>query len=227
MQANLERTIPHRFSFYLILALAACFFVWPKKATSQRLLVFSCSTFPADTTEAKLIEQFGSENVRTGRVAGGGAEGEHTQGTVMFAETIDAKVEILWKDRESKRAPSLVWISGSRSRWRSREAITLGTDLRTVERVNGRPFRMAGFGFDGSGTVLSWAGGRLEAQASAGCKMRLGLDRLSEPAAATSTTSERRVLINRVMGDRSFSSGHPAMQALNPRAYKMFLEYDR
>jgi hypothetical protein len=217
-----------RFSFCLILGLAGCFAARPQTATSQRVLDFSCSTFPATTTEEELVRRFGSDYVRSGPVAGGGAEGEYTQGTILFPETIDAKVEILWKVRELKRAPYLVWIVGRQSRWRSPEGITLGTDLRTVERVNRRPFRMAGFGFDGSGTVISWAGGRLAVPDSAGCRMRLGLDLRFEPAIGTSTTADRATLSRQVTGDRQyFSSGHRAMQTLNPRTYKMFLEYDR
>jgi len=30
---------------------------------------------------------------------------------------------------------------------------------------------------------------------------------------------------NQVIGDREFSSGHPAMQALNPFVYEIWLEY--
>ena len=171
--------------------------------------------------------RFGSEYVQTGPVAGGGAEGDYTQGTVMFGETSNAKVEILWKVLESKSAPYLVWITGRQSRWRSPEGITLGTDLRTIERINRRPFRMAGFDFDGSGTVISWGGGRLAVPDSTGCKMRLSLDLRYEPAGGTPITADRAALNRQVEGDRYFSSGHPAIQALNPRTYKMFLQYDR
>ena len=216
-----------RFSSGLPLVLLWCFVVWPHPATPQRRLEFSCATFSPDTSEAELIRQFASANVRTGPVAGGGAEGEYTQGTLMFPETIDAKVEVLWKNREAKSAPSLVWINGSQSRWRSPEGITLGSQLKMVERVNRRPFRMAGFGFDGSGTVVSWSGGRLTGPDGAGCRMRLSLNDPFETPRASNEIAARQALSRQVMGDRQdFSSGHPAMQALDPQVYRMFLEYD-
>ena len=215
------------FSSRLPLALVWCFLVWPHAATSQQRFEFSCSTFPPNTSEAELVRRFGAANVHTGPVAGGGAEGEYTQGTLMFSEAIDAKVEILWKDSESKNAPSLVWIDGSRSRWRSPEGITLGSHLKMVERVNRRPFHMAGFGFDGSGTVIAWSGGRLAAPDGAGCRMRLSLDNRFETASVSNDPGAIRALSRQVMGDRQyFSSGHPAMQALDPQVYRMFLEYD-
>lgn len=216
-----------RLSSRLGFAFVWCVLNWPHTAISQQRLEFSCSTFSPDTSEAQLVRQFGSANVRTGPVAGGGAEGDYTQGTVMFPETIDAKVEILWKNRESKSAPSLVWIHGSRSRWRSPEGITLGSHLNMVERVNRRPFRMAGFGFDGSGTVTSWSEGQLAAPDGAGCRMRLSLDNRFETAPVSNDAGAIRALSRQVMGDRQyFSSGHPAMQALNPQVYRMLLEYD-
>src|SRR5262245_41902241 len=53
---------------------------------APRNLLFSCATFPADATEAQLVERFGSRNVRTALVEGGGAEGERTEGTIMFGD---------------------------------------------------------------------------------------------------------------------------------------------
>jgi len=223
-----EMTTQARYLFRLLQALCLWFVLCPYTATSQERLEFSCSTFSPDTSEAGLVRQFGSGNVRTGPVAGGGAEGEYTEGTLMFPEAMDAKAEILWKNRASKSEPSLIWIVGARSRWRSPEGITLGSDLKMVERVNRRPFRMAGLGFDGSGTVISWSRGRLAGPDEAPCRMRLSLDERFQPATGPNAVAAIRALSRQVMGDRQdFSSGHPAMQALNLRVYRMFLEYDR
>jgi hypothetical protein len=185
-------------------------------------LPFSCEVFSARTSATALGSRFGSANVATDRVPWGGAEGDYNEGTVLFGGHPDARLEIYWRDTRSKRDPEWVSVRGKHTRWQSTAGITLGTPLRTVERLNGGPFRLLGFGSDVSGTVLGWSGGRLEAQNSNGCRvrLRLGIDWGSVDAKAAA-------LINQVLGEREFSSGHPVMQQLNPTVYELFLQYDR
>jgi hypothetical protein len=182
---------------------------------------FSCLTFPADESEAHLVVRFGIGNVTTAPVLGGGAEGDYNDGTVLFANRSDSRVEIFWKDRTAKQKPAWVRVQGEQNRWRAPISVSVGTDLQTIERLNRRPFRLAGFGFDGAGAVLSWAGGRLETPSSAECKLRIWLRPTSPFNPATAK------LANQVAKDADYSSGHPAMQALNPRVYQMLLVYGR
>jgi hypothetical protein len=97
----------------------------------------------------------------------GGAEGDYNEGTILFAAIPDARLEILWKDRQGKRVPDWVSIRGKQSRWRTPTGISLGTDLQTIERLNTRPFRLLGFGTDVSGTGMSWSGGAVAAETQA------------------------------------------------------------
>jgi hypothetical protein len=66
---------------------------------------------------------------------------------------------------------------------------------------------------------MDWLGGQLEAQNTATCRvrMRLGPDRKGMDAT-------RSALINQLKGGAGYSSGHPAMQALDPAVYEMFLQ---
>jgi hypothetical protein len=189
---------------------------------SERFLL-ACSVFSANTSEATLRERFGLENVTRGSVTDpNGAEGDRTEGTILFANDADASLEIAWKDTVGRRQPALIRRLATQGRWRTSSGITLGTDLKTVEKLNGRPFRLAGLAFDAQGTVVSWGGGRLDAQNSAECHvgMRLRVESPGHGAAAASFELQ-------VRGDRVFSSGHPAMQALNPTVYELFLWYGR
>ena len=188
-------------------------------------LDFSCSVFSANTSEAELVDRFGAENVTTALVPWGGAEGDYNEGTVLFPDSADARVEIFWADRKSKRRPEWVSVRGERSRWRSLRGITLGTDLLTIERLNRRPLRLSGFGHDGAGSVISWAGGRLEASGSESCDVRIRLLPQYEEKGDQHSSSRRGNLASQVSRDHSYSSGHPAMQALNPRVYELFLHY--
>ena len=85
-----------------------------------------------------------------------------------------------------------------------------------VERLNRRPFRLAGFGYDHSGTQVSWQGGKLEATASSPCKVR---------AVFSEGRGVEVEALTRQVSGREFSSGDPAMQAINPRVEKLWLAY--
>lgn len=192
-----------------------------QQASSQdRALSFSCATFPANASAADLAERFGEEHVRTAPVPWGGAEGDYREGTVLFDDDPTARVEIFWRDAAGKRNPDWVSVRGKRSRWRTPEGITIGTDLQTIEKLNRRPFRLVGFGVDGSGTVMSWSGGRLPEQDASGCRLRLRL-----AADEEKTEHGRSPFFLQLIGLREFSSGHPAMQALKPAVYELFIQY--
>jgi hypothetical protein len=91
--------------------------------------------------------------------------------------------------------------------------ICLGTTLKQLEQINRKPFRIAGFAFDYSGTVISWSQGALEQELDSPGRVIL---RLEPPQDQWQQPDYRSVL-----GDRSFSSGHPAMQRLNPSVYQL------
>jgi hypothetical protein len=183
--------------------------------------LLACSVFPANTTEAALQTRFGLENVTRGPVMDPyGAEGDTAEGTILFAKDADASLEISWKDA-TRRQPALIRKLAAKGRWRTSSGIALGTDLKTVEKLNGRPFRLAGMAFDAQGTVLSWSGGRLEAQDSTDCHVGVRL-RVESPPSGPAAMLDRQVT-----GDREFSSGHPAMQALNPTVYELAIWYGR
>ena len=173
---------------------------------------FSCVTFPAGVSEADLIRRFTVANVKAMPVVGGGAEGDSTMGTVLFPQTLDAKVEILWRDRRARAVPAVVRIVGERTRWKSGDGITLGSDLRTVERANGGPFLLGSI--ENPGAVRSWSEGRLAAGEAAGC--RVGLTFEMNPPAKPDV---------RLPGSPPFRSSLQALQTLNPTVSKMFLTY--
>jgi hypothetical protein len=62
------------------------------------------------------------------------------EGTVLFPNQDDARVEIAWNDAKRKQSPAWVRILGQRSRWRLPNGILLGDGLLGVERRNGFPF---------------------------------------------------------------------------------------
>jgi hypothetical protein len=171
----------------------------------------SGGTISARTSEPELIEVFGKRNVVARDVGLG--EGETEPGTALFPDDPLRQIEILWKDPKEKRSPKRVQISGVRSQWKTAHGITLGTSLKTLERLNRKPFLLAGFGWDYSGTVTSWTQGAMEEELVRPGRVILRLLPRNNPAHSQAETS--------VLGDRPFSSGHPAMQELNPCVYQL------
>jgi hypothetical protein len=185
-------------------------------AQQDTSLELSCTVFPPHTTEAELIARFGSQNVTNAPVFG--MDDGPTEGTVLFADRPDARVEILWWDAAAKRQPASVFVRSPVSRWGTPSGILVGSDLRTLERVNRRPFRVAGFSTERQGAVISWAGGALERPASDSCIIHIHLQPRYDG-------TDDHTLVRQVRFGREFSSGHPALQALNPRVVLMRLSF--
>jgi hypothetical protein len=161
---------------------------------------------------ALLARVFASGQLRDGAVEVG--EGETRPGTVIFPDDPRRRLSVVWKDRSGLQSKIWLMVDGE-SRWRGYRDVGIGTDLRTLERLNERPFALAGFAWDYGGTVVDWRGGRLGAIASPRCRL---IVRLGPPPGAP------RDLVDQVIGDRDFPSDHPAMRALNPSAYQVILE---
>jgi hypothetical protein len=187
-------------------------------ANSWTTSVDGRSAITATTTETDLQRMYRPENVKNGEIQIG--EGEVESGTVVFPDDPLKRIEVLWADHE-RRVPKSVYVGGihnaaygDKSLWRTAYGITLGTTLSELERINRKPFQLAGFDWDYSGTVLSWNSGVLEGVfgSEGSKKVLLRLTYSTDPL-----PSERLA----VQGDRSFSSGHPAMQKINPHVYQM------
>jgi hypothetical protein len=161
---------------------------------------------------AQLARSFASEDLRASAVDVG--EGETRPGTLIFPDDARRRLSVVWADRARPGQATWLLVEGE-SQWRGYRDIGLGTDLRTLERLNGRPFVLAGFDWDYSGTVTDWRGGRLGAIATERCRL---IVRLAPPPNAN------RDFVHQVAGGRDFPSDHPAMRALNPAAYQLILE---
>jgi hypothetical protein len=181
-------------------------------------LVLSCDAFPPTASLVTLRRELAAPEAVTDSVPLGSVEGEMVAATVLFPADRRRRVEIVWKDSAAQSRPRFVRLAAGPTEWRTADGITIGTPLRELEHLNGRAFRLAGFGFDGSGAVISWNGGRLASPASTACQRRVYVDSLT--ASASQSKSYRTV-----RGDREFSSSIRAMQKLNPRISSLLLEY--
>ena len=102
---------------------------------------FTCAVFPANLSEGDLIARHGSQNVQRAPVFGSDDGPEN--GTVLFQEATDARVELVWENEESRTGLRRAEAVGSA--WTTASGIRLGMDLLAVERANRGPFRLAGY----------------------------------------------------------------------------------
>lgn len=173
---------------------------------------------PGDTlaTEADLIQRYGADNVRRETVALG--EGESEPGTTLSDPTRFAAWRYCGGDTIECRRPDRVEIRGRASRWVVAPGVSLGTTLAELERMNGRPFLLCGFGWDYSGTVNSWDGGRLDSlwSRAAGAEALVGLrvDATMNAGDAASIAVE---------GEKLFKSSHAGMAARKPKVYDLWV----
>jgi hypothetical protein len=165
------------------------------------------------TTEADLQKKFGDNELRRARIQLG--EGETTPGTVLFPGDSTRRAEIIWRDTLRYRRPSRVVFRGDRSLWQASGGISLGTTLEELEQLNGRPFTLAGFGWDYAGVIIDWQGGTLDSVLS-GIKLYLDPGPAQQQSAAYS----------QVLGDRNYSSSLPAMEQLNPKVTQIFVDFE-
>lgn len=160
---------------------------------------------------APLARTFASGDLREGAVEVG--EGQSRPGTLVFPDDPRRRLGVVWPDRGGSERRTRLQVDGA-SRWTGYRDIGIGTDLRTLERVNGLPFVLAGFAWDYGGTVLDWRGGAMSATAGEQCRLIVRLQ--PRPGAP-------RDLVDQVVGERAFSSDHPAMRGLNPSVYQVIL----
>jgi hypothetical protein len=100
------------------------------------------------------------------------------------------------------------------SAWRTRSGVRIGSTLKELEKLNAKAFALAGFGWDYGGTVVDWRDGDLADEFDSGSGRTLVRLR-PEPDADYSA----------VLGDSTFLSSEPAMQAIAPYVGSIVLHF--
>ncbi|WP_395730904.1 hypothetical protein [Prosthecobacter sp.] len=92
-----------------------------------------------------------------------GAEGEEIDGAKLFADT-DRELEIVWDpDNEKKQVVFDIRVMGKA--WKFENGLKSGMTVAEVEKINGKPFKIAGFEWDYGG-YANFEGGKLEGKVS-------------------------------------------------------------
>jgi len=166
----------------------------------------------ATTTEEELIALLGAEHVERAEIHL--TEDFSSAGIIGYPDDPERRFEVAWGDPGEGHGRR-VYLRGTASRWHTAEGITLGTTLRQLETLNGGwPFRLMGFEWDQAGTIVSWGRGTLAHLGSVWISLEHRFDGNPDPA------------YFQLSGAREFSSGHPAMQRLNPTVAAIVVPID-
>ncbi|MCC6726122.1 MAG: hypothetical protein IT258_16565, partial [Saprospiraceae bacterium] len=133
-------------------------------------------------------------------------DGMYGEGVVLFPDNQRRRVEIYWDETLDPKRPAYMRIEGDStgvSDWKTSNGITVGTTLADLERLNGKPFDISGFGWDYGGFVTDWKGGSFNASTM----IRL------EPAGHFAPAN--------VSGEGTFSSDNADMVAAKPVVSRM------
>lgn len=176
------------------------------------------------TTRADLDRFFGAKNVADEDVTIGDNGPE--PGTMVFEDDPERALTIVWnEDTPAPHIRAIVFCQESLPpngcRWHTPEGVTFGTDLKMLEKINGRKFKLYGLGWDYGGMVTSWERGVLERLNTACGRVSVQLE---EPAGSPS--EKRTQLIEEVQSEREFWSSDASMQALNPTIDYMSMSFE-
>lgn len=172
----------------------------------------------ANSSEASLIALLGAENVVRDSVYIG--EGYYEKGTTLFKGTPD-EARILWKDTVNYANPRNVMIrsaEGKPNQWLVDSGVRMGMTLKEVEKINGKPFKVAGFGWDYGGFVTDWQRGKLAGKNEVENLVIRFYYNIEDDKLGT--------IADKVQGEGPFLSSHPAMQQLNPKVVEITIGFE-
>jgi hypothetical protein len=184
-----------------------------KPAPPAPAFAVACSgVFAKDSTHLKLAIKYDSRNITFGQVDG--PEGSKIPGSILFPNDPKRRLEVLWANDAGRSETSVIAING-KSQWSAPKGLKLGMPLAALEKANGRPFKLSGFGADGTAGVAGWEGGALSSLPG-GCKigMRLALDS-SAPEEARSAAA----------GDGEILSNDANVRTLKPKVVEILIGY--
>ena len=165
----------------------------------------------AATSRADLDTLFGKDNVRDSSLDI--SEGPEAA-TVVFGSDTSAALAITWdKERVSTIHICFATQTGP-CRWRTASGIRIGLPLIELQKLNGKSFQFAGFGFDGQGSVTSWRHGALEDDPAACGHLGVRLTPSAELEGRAMSKQEAGSL-KQLQGDKPYSSAAVAAQDLN------------
>ena len=163
-----------------------------------------------DSSEARLIETYGKENVVTGDVPG--AEGETVLATTVFPNDPARKFQVGWWDEEKREQLAYFTVPANAT---APGGVRIGQTVAEVQALNGEPFTLLGFYWDYGGSA-SFESGKL-ANLPGGCSLAVAFQPTKDLPAGVDDSP--------VVGDKEVSSTEPLLEKLEARTVDVYLSY--
>lgn len=174
----------------------------------------------ATTTRAQLDTLFGKENVQDGSYQAEDVEAA----TIVLGSDSSAALAVTWNNERVSYVYICFQTKTGPCRWRTASGIRIGLPLRELEKLNGKAFQMAGYGFDGQGSVVSWRKGALEQDESTCGRLGVRLTPLAEIEGRPMSKDEASSM-KALQGDKKFTSGYVATLGLDPVVSDLIMEF--
>ncbi|TXI93014.1 MAG: hypothetical protein E6Q34_05885 [Burkholderiaceae bacterium] len=142
-----------------------------------------------------------------------GAEGETQKVLVLFAKQASSayRVEVFFSDLEMKKVAGLR-VNTEKGLW-SYNGLKIGDAIQSVEKANGKPIQLFGFGWDYGGHVVSLQGGTLAA-AKPGCQLHLRFN-----------INDSKRPSQSIMGDKRIKSNMPELKRVGAYLSEISLDF--
>src|SRR5215831_6604799 len=169
-------------------------------------VVFCGGVFAKDTSHLKLAQMYEAQNITYAEVDG--PEGSKLMASVLYPNDPKRRLEVLWQNDAMRSDLSVISINGQ-STWIAPKSLKLGVPLATLEKLNGKPFKLSGL------DVSDWMGGGL-ATLPGGCTM--GMKFAPDPKTPADTRSQ-------LSSDKEFMSSDPVFRAAKPTVQEITIGY--
>jgi hypothetical protein len=181
------------------------------KAAAPAHAVACSGAFAKNSSHIRLAQVFGLQNLTFTEVDGPG--NSKLPATVLYPKDPKRHLEVLWSNEASRADTRLIVINGQ-STWTGPKGLRLGLPIAALEKLNGKPFPIAGFDQDNAGQALDWQGGALE-KVPGGCKLGVRVAPDSKASADARSAA----------AGQSLMSSDAAMRAVKPTVAEIIIGY--
>jgi hypothetical protein len=182
----------------------------PKQATPSHA-VACAGAFAKNSSHLKLAQAYGPLNLTFAEVDG--PQNTKLMASVLYPNDPKRHLEVLWSNEAARSDTSLIVINGQ-STWTGPKGLHLGLPIAAVEKLNGKPFQLAGFDQDNAGAALDWQGGTLE-KIPGGCKVSVRI--VPDPKA----TEDAR----KAAAGKTLMSNDAVVRAVQPKIAEILIGY--
>jgi hypothetical protein len=181
------------------------------KAAAPSHAVACSGAFAKNSSHIRLAQVFGVKNVTFTEVDG--PKNSKLPATVLYPKDPKRHLEVLWKNETSRADTSLIVINGQ-STWTGPKGLRLGLPIAALEKLNGKPFPIAGLDQDNAGQALDWQGGALE-KVPGGCKLGIRVAPDSKASADAQSAA----------AGQSLMSNDAVVRAVKPTVAEIIIGY--